>query len=163
MSSAVQTPSTPFEKLARTFNRPKLLNLLNLPKSCTRVEDFDGLRCFNPKVKSALAIHKSHVPQVGKVPGGVCSGAKLWRHGRVTVGVPCCETNVSDETGFCPHCEKLWMSAFDSDGFVEVDELTMEETIEIYESGKPGVLFNAPAMVHAEDIFFDKQSSRDER
>ena len=80
MSSAVQTPSTPFEKLARAFNHPKLLNLLNLlnlPKSCTRVEDFDGLRCFNPKVKSALAIHKSHVPQVGKVPGGVCSGTKL--------------------------------------------------------------------------------------
>ena len=63
---------------------------------------------------------------------------------------------MSDETGFCPHCEKLWMSAFDSDGFVEVDELTMEETIEMYEPGKPGVLFNAPAMVHAEDIFSSK-------
>ena len=48
------------------------------------------------------------------------------------------------------------MSAFDEDGFIEVDEVTMEETIEMYEPGKPGVLYNAPAMVHAEDLFSDK-------
>ena len=156
MSSGDSAPSTSFEKLARAFNRPKLLQFLRLPTNCPRVEDFEGLRSFSTDVQSALCIHKSHVPQLGEVAGGVCSGAKFWRHGRISVGVPCCASNVSAETGFCPHCEKVWMTGFDDEGFIELEKSKMPDTFEFYEPGKAGVLWNAPPLVHAEELFSEK-------
>ena len=115
--------------------------------------DVKGLRPFSTSVKSALHVHESHVPLFGKGPGEICSGAKLMRHGRVTVGVPCGSTEISSESGFCLHCERLFLAGFDKDGFVALDESTMQETFELYEPGKPGVLWNSPPIVHVEDLF----------
>ena len=75
------------------------------------------------------------------------------RHGRTTVGVPCGSAEISAESDFCAHCEKLFMAGFNDDGFVELDEESMSETFELYEPGKPVVLWNSPPVVHAEDLF----------
>ena len=151
MSTNNSAAATSFEKLAKAFNRKKLLQKLGLPIRCPRVADLKGLRTFSTSVKSALCVHESHVPLFGKSPGEICSGAKLMRHGRVTVGVPCGATEISNESGFCLHCEKLFLPGFDDDGFVEIDESTMEETVERYEPGKSCVLWNIPA-AHREFI-----------
>ena len=42
---------------------------------------------------------------------------------------------------------------FNDDGFVELDEESMRETFELYEPGKPGVLWYSPPVVYAEDLF----------
>ena len=148
-------PLTGFEKLARSFSRAKLLRYLSLPTKCPRVEDVKDLRPLNTSVQSALAVHKSHVPLLGKIPGknGVCSGAKLFRHNRLTVGVPCSSTEISPESGFCCHCEQLFLDGFDEDGFTNMDEDSMPETFDYYAAGKSCVLWNTPPVVHASDLF----------
>ena len=76
------------------------------------------------------------------------------RDGRSTVGVPCCATEISEESGFCKQCEELFMeNNFDDDGFVELEEESLPEFFERYEPGKSGVFWHAPPVVHAEDLF----------
>ena len=101
MSSAISTTATPIGSLAKVFDRKKLLQMWGLPIRCPRVADVKGLRPFSTSVKSALHVHESHVPLFGKGPGEICSGAKLMRHGRITVGVTCGSTEISSESGFC--------------------------------------------------------------
>ena len=59
------------------------------------------------------------------------------RDGRSTVGVPCCTTEISEESGFCKQCEELFLSnKFDEDGFVELEEESLPEFFERYEAEK---------------------------
>ena len=151
MSAAAFTTS--FEKLVRANNRVELLQILRVPKNLPRIEDFKDLRTLSTAVPSALSVHKSHIPLLGKNPGEICSGTKLMRYNRTTVGVPCSSTEISAESGFCPHCEQLFLKGFDNDGFLHLDAETMESTFERYEPGKTCVLWHAPPMVHAADLF----------
>jgi hypothetical protein len=47
----------------------------------------------------------------------------------------------------------LFLTGIKDDGFVDLDEALMQETFELYEPGKPGVLWNSPPVVHAADLF----------
>ena len=99
MSSHVA--ASPFEKLIGSWKRADLLKVLNVAPNACRIEDVVGLRPFAKSVKSACCLHKSHAPFLGKIPGNICSGVKLMRDGRTTVGVPCGATEISAESGFC--------------------------------------------------------------
>ena len=152
MSSHVA--ASPFEKLIGSWKRTDLLKVLNVAPNACRIEDVVGLRPFAKSVKSACCLHKSHAPFLGKIPGNICSGVKLMRDGRTTVGVPCCATEISAESGFCKQCEELFTEQnFDEDGFVELEEEALPDFFERYEPGKSGVLWHAPPVVHAEDLF----------
>ena len=152
MSSAAS--SSPFEKAIRVWDHTKLLKKLHVVPSARRIVDVLGLRTFSTELKSARCLHKSHAPFLGKIPGNICAGTKLMRDGRTTVGVPCCSTEISTESGFCKHCEELFLAdKFDDDGFLELDESTMPEVWERYTPGKSGVLWHAPPVVHAAELF----------
>ena len=149
-----QVASSAFEKLISSWDRIELLKKLHVAPNACRIEDVLGLRPFSKAVKSACCLHKSHAPCLGKIPGKICSGVKLMRDGRSTVGVPCCATEISEESGFCKQCEELFMeNNFDEDGFVELEEESLPEFSERYEPGKSGVFWHAPPVVHAEDLF----------
>ena len=109
--------------------------------SARHIEDVLGLRVFSTAVKSALQLHKSHAPFLGKIPGNVCVGTRLMRDGRTTVGVPCCSTEISTESGFCVHCEQLFLAdKFDEEDFLDLDEDSMSEVFERHAPGKSDVL-----------------------
>ena len=60
-------PVTSFEKLVRSFDRVGLLRYLRVSTNLPRIEDFKALKTFSTAVSSALNVHKSHVPLLGKI------------------------------------------------------------------------------------------------
>ena len=128
------------ERAMRDLDRKSLLKFLGMAADTERVGDCIGLKCLLLESPSTLTVNKANVPFLGRATNGFCSGARLARAGRITVGVPCFETKVS-MTGLCSHCDELW-SGFDENDLLTLSKHAHSEAFGAYKPGRQGVIWS---------------------
>ena len=103
---------------------------------------------------AAVKVHQIHAPFVNY--GAVyerCSGSVLARVDRTTVALPCFSCEVVAGGSVCAHCEQVWNSGPDADGFFMLDKKSMKAAVEYYKPGAGNNFFRLPAWRVADDAF----------
>ena len=104
--------------------------------SLLRTGDIKAVRPLNIDALSAVKVHQMHAPFVNfDTTFERCSGSVLARVDRTTVALPCFEENVGPVGSVCSHCEQVWNSGPDEQGFFELDKNSMKEAAAYYKQG----------------------------
>ena len=135
------------------LNRAALLRKIGLQYDCPFTGDIGGARALNIETTNAK-VHQIHAPFVNfGATFERCSGSTLVRVDRTTTAVPCFSTDIVAGGSVCKHCDQLWNSGPDDDGFFAIDKTSMKEAVKYYKMGAGNSFFRLPAMGEAERIY----------
>ena len=141
---------------AMRLNRPLLLRKLGLQFDFPFTGDIHEARPLNINAAHAK-VHQLHAPFLNfGATYERCSGSYLVRVDRCTVAVPCFRTDIKTGGSVCVHCEQLWNSGPDDDGYFYLDKRTMNEAAGYYKQGAGNSFFRLPAFREADDLFSEE-------
>lgn len=143
------------DAMVQNWDRLQLLNFLDIGDLVEQVGDNECVRPVSASTLSRFAIHKSHVPFLGKIGGGACSGAVVRRFGRSSIGIPCFATGLDENEKLCDVCKEIF-TEHDANEFYVMDTEVMPFAKEFYKPAKAAVLWNIPVMQRMEE-FFEEQ------
>ena len=138
---------------AKRLNRALLLRKLGLQYDLPYTGD---IRVARPLTIGAAAVkvHQIHAPFLNfGAAYERCSGSVLARVERTTVALPCFSCDIEAGGSVCKHCDQVWNSGPDADGFFEIDKKSMKEAVEYYKPGAGNNFFRLPAWRAADDAF----------
>ena len=141
------------QKLVCSLDRPSLLKALGIPIYSRPVGDSEGVRALDVNLVSGLTSHRQYALFFDEGPSTCCSGARLCRHNRSTVAIPCF-AQLKDGEAYCMHCAELWAETGE-EGYVELNKTKMPYAFSQYELGKRGSLWRDPVVLNAEELFSD--------
>ena len=108
---------------AMRLNRALLLRKLKLQYDLPITGDIKEARPLNIGASNTIKVHQVNAPFVNF--GSTferCSGSVLVRVDRTTVAIPCFRGDIEKGGSVCSHCEELWNSGPDADGFFTLDK-----------------------------------------
>ena len=139
---------------AAQLNRAYMLSKLGLDPEFAHLSFIDDCIPLKPSSSERCrSINVDNVPflNYGDV-GNRCSGAKLVRHKRETVAVPCFARCIDDTNTVCHHCNELW-SLTDDDGYYILKPSEMVHAAAFYTPGEFKVITNLAPMKLANDSY----------
>ena len=138
------------------MNHVFLLRQLGVDSSVPYIGDIEDAVPINLDTASHLKVHSEFAPFLGFGDGEErCSGCKLIRFNRKTIGIPCFVQELLPEQSFCAHCAELWASP-DDDGFYKLSKKKMAAAVAFYKAGKRNVLWRLPSMKEAEQVYSEQ-------
>ena len=139
---------------ALKLNRAALLRKIGLQYDFPFTGDIHCARAMNIEAMSTVKVHQIHAPFVNfGATFERCSGSTLVRIDRTTTAVPCFCTEIVAGGSVCKHCEQLWNSGPDDDGFFTLDEKSMKDATQYYKMGAGNNFFRLPVLSEAERIY----------
>ena len=126
------------------LNRPFLMRALGLRWDFPFLGDVSSAPIVKVASAPSTRIHTDFVPFLNF--GACyerCSGAKLLRHERNTISMPCFETTLVSGGSVCAHCNELWAMTND-DGFFQLVPDEMPNAAACYEDGPAKAVHNLP-------------------
>lgn len=88
-----------------------------------------------------------------------CSGSVLARVDRTTITLPCFSCSIVAGGSVCKHCEQVWNSGPDADGFFTINKKSIKAAVEYqyYKPGSDNNFFKLLAWREADDDAFSDE------
>ena len=136
------------------LNRAVLLRKLGLQYDTPFTGDIAGTRPLLVNSLNAVKVHQINAPFLNfGATFERCSGSKLLRVDRTTVAIPCFSCEIKEGGSVCAHCEELWNSGPDEDGFFVLDKKSMKNAAAFYTAGAGNSIFRLPALNDATEKY----------
>ena len=120
---------------AMRLNRVILLRKLGLQYDTPFTGDITGSRPLLVDSLNSVKVHQLNAPFLNfGATFERCSGSRLLRVDRTTVAVPCFSCKFEEGGSVCKHCDGLWNSGPDEDGYFTLDKKSMKNAAAFYTS-----------------------------